>query len=191
VTQIQTMAAPELSYGPFHDLSNVRFYEITTFRIKPGYRREWMAATKAYMAATKRSAPGAAWSTYEVMAGAPGGTFLIFSSLDSFAGFDKMMNEGEATWKGMTAEESATLGKFMKEGVISVTSQHYRVEPTMSYVDAATRAKDPAFWEKKPWFVTPEGARRGAWRVPPVWTAPGYAFVGPPRRRSEAWRRHR
>jgi hypothetical protein len=150
VTQLQAVAAPELSHGAFPDMSKVRLYEITTFRIKPGHYDEWVAATKAYKAAAARSAPGAAWRTYDVVAGAPGGTFLVFSSVGSFAEFDKMTAEGEATWKGMTAEEAATLGKFMKESVISVTTQRYRVEPAMSYVDAATKAKDPAFWAKKP-----------------------------------------
>jgi hypothetical protein len=35
-------------------------------------------------------------------------------------------------------------------GRLDTVSQRYRVEPAMSYVDAATKAKDPAFWGKKP-----------------------------------------
>jgi hypothetical protein len=38
------------------------------------------------------------------------------------------------------------LGKFMKEGLISATTNRYRLDPRQSYVDAATKAKDPAFW---------------------------------------------
>jgi hypothetical protein len=38
----------------------------------------------------------------------------------------------------------------MKEGLLSTVTQRFRVEPAMSYVDAATKAKDPAFWSKKP-----------------------------------------
>jgi hypothetical protein len=49
----------------------------------------------------------------------------------------------------MNAEERAVLGKFMREGVLSTATQRYRVSPSMSYVDAATRAKDPAFWGAK------------------------------------------
>ena len=149
VTAVQLTAMPELSHGSFPDMSKVRFYEVTTFRVKPGYYNEWVAATKAYKSAAARSAPGAGWRTYEVVAGAPGGTYLVMSSTGSFADFDKMASEGEATWKNMTAEESAVLGKFMKEGVISTVTQRFRVDPAMSYVDAATRAKDPAFWGPK------------------------------------------
>jgi hypothetical protein len=148
-TSMQAVAAPDLSQGNFPDISKVRFYEITTFRVKPGYHDQWVAATKAYKAAAARSAPGAAWRTYAVVAGSPGGTFLVMSTVGSFAEFDKMGADDEAIWKGMTAEEQATLGKFMKEGVLSTITQRFRVDPAMSYVDAATRAKDPAFWSPK------------------------------------------
>jgi hypothetical protein len=37
----------------------------------------------------------------------------------------------------------------MKEGVLSTVTQRFRVDPVMSYVDAATKAKDPAFWSPK------------------------------------------
>lgn len=149
VTSVQAVAVPDLSHGQFPDMSKVRFYEVTTFRVKPGYYSEWVAATKAYKSASARSAPNASWRTYEVVAGAPGGTYLVMSSTGSFAEFDRMASEGEATWKSMTAEESATLGKFMKEGVLTTVTQRFRVDPAMSYVDAATRAKDPAFWGPK------------------------------------------
>jgi hypothetical protein len=147
---IQAVAVPELSYGAFPDIGKMRYWEITTFRVKPGYYESWVAATKAYKSATARTAPNASWRTYEVVAGAPGGTYLIFSSVGSFADFDKAAAEGEATWKGMTAEESAALTSFMKEGVFNTVTQRYRLNPRMSYVDAETRAKDPAFWNPKP-----------------------------------------
>jgi hypothetical protein len=150
VSAIQAVAMPELSQGAFPDIGKMRYYEITTFRVRPGHYDAWVAATKAYKAASTRSAPNASWRTYSVVAGAPGDTYLVFSSVGAFAEFDKMMAEGEATWKGMTAEESATLGKFMKESVFNVSTNRYRLDPGQSYVNAETKAKDPAFWSKKP-----------------------------------------
>ena len=41
------------------------------------------------------------------------------------------------------------LGKFMKESVISVSTNRYRLDPGQSYVNAETKAQDPAFWSKK------------------------------------------
>jgi len=123
---------------------------ISTFRIKPGHDDAWMAATKVYKTATARSAPNARWRTYGVVAGAPGGTYLIFSSVGAFAEFDQMMAEGDdATWKGVTAEEGALLGKVMKESVIDTSTNRYRLDPAQSYVNAETKAQDPAFWSPK------------------------------------------
>ena len=146
---LQAVAMPELSQGAFPQIGKMRYYEITTFRVRPGHQDAWITATKAYKAAAARSSPGASWRTYDVVAGAPGGTYLVFSSVGAFAEFDKMMEEGEATWKGVTAEEGAVLGKFMKESVISVSTNRYRLSPGQSYVDAATKAQDPAFWSAK------------------------------------------
>ena len=148
-TALQAVAMPELSFGAFPAVGKMRYYEITTFRVRPGHYEAWVAGTKAYMAASARSAPNASWRTYSVVAGAPGDTYLVFSSVGSFAEFDKMMTEGEATWKGMTAEESATLGRFMKESVMSVGTNRYRLDPGQSYVNAETKAQDPAFWSPK------------------------------------------
>jgi hypothetical protein len=146
---LQAVAVPELSHGAFPAVGKMRYYEITTFRVRPGHQDAWMAATAAYKAATARSAPGASWRTYDVVAGAPGGTYLVFSSVGSFAEFDKMMGEGEATMKGATPEEMAVLGKFMKESVITVSTNRYRLDPGQSYVNAETKAQDPAFWSPK------------------------------------------
>ena len=147
---LQAVAMPELSHGSFPAIGKMRYYEITTFRVRPGHQSAWMAATKAYKAATARSAPGASWRTYDVVAGAPGGTYLLFSSVGSFAEFDRMLAEGDATMKGATAEEMGVLEKFMKESVISVSTQRYRLDPVQSYVNAETKAQDPAFWSKRP-----------------------------------------
>lgn len=149
VTALQAVASPDLSQGSFPDIAKVRFYEILTVRVKPGYGQEWIAAMNAYKAASARTAPAASWRTYEVIAGAPGGTYLIMSTVGSFADFDKMAAEGEATWKSVPPAELATMTKFFKEGLFGTTTQRFRVDPAMSYVDAATTAKDPAFWGSK------------------------------------------
>jgi hypothetical protein len=148
-TALQAVAVPELSHGAFPNLAKQRYWEITTFRIRPGHEPAWIAATNAYKAAAARSAPSANWRTYRVVAGAPDGTFLVFSSVASFGEFDKMMADGDATMKGATAEEMGVLGQFMKESVINVSTNRYRLDPKQSFVDAATKAKDPAFWSPK------------------------------------------
>jgi len=154
-TAIQAVGRPELSHGEYPDIAMMRFWEITTFRVKPGHGEDFAAAVKTYAAAAGRSASSNRWRTYEVVAGAPDGTYLMFSTVVSFAEFDKAMTDGEATWKGLTFEERSMLQKFFAEGILSSTTNRYRLDPVQSYVPAETRQKDPAFWmpkspEKKP-----------------------------------------
>lgn len=149
VTALQLAAAPELSQGSFPDMAKVRFYEIMTLRVKIGYDSEWGEAMQAYKAAAAKGAPGASWRAYRVVAGAPGGTYVLMSSTTSFADFDKMAADDEGIWKAVPAEDLSKMVKFFKEGVLGMVTQRYKVEPSMSYVDAATKAKDPAFWGAK------------------------------------------
>jgi hypothetical protein len=149
VTALQAVARPELSHGAFPDLATMRFWEISTFRVKPGHGEEFETAVKAYAAAAGRSAPKASWRTYEVVAGAPDGTFLLFSSVASFGDFDKAREEGEATMKGLTSDERSAVQKFFADGTVSSWSNRFRLDPAQSYVPMETRQKDPAFWMPK------------------------------------------
>lgn len=139
-------ARPDLSYGAFPDLGLARFWEITTFRVRPGYEEAFANAAKAYAAAAKRAAPNMSWRTYEVIAGLPGPTYLVFASVQSFAEFDKGMTDGIELGKAFTPDEQATLQKFSTSGLINAETQRFRLDPVQSYVDAATKAKDPKFW---------------------------------------------
>jgi hypothetical protein len=85
------------------------------------------------------------------MAGIPGPTYLVFSSTQSFAEFDRATQEGIGIMKGASQEERNTLEKFSAEGLVNAETQRFRVDPAMSYVPKETRASDPAFWmPKKP-----------------------------------------
>jgi hypothetical protein len=149
VNAIEAVARPELSHGTFPDLAMMRFWEITTFRVKPGHAEDFAAAAKAWASASARSAPSANWRTYEVVAGAPDGTFLVMGSVASFADFDKTATDGDATWKGLTFDERTALQKFSAEGTLSTVTNRFRLDPRQSYVPAETRQKDPAFWLPK------------------------------------------
>ena len=148
-TSLQALARPDLSYGNFPDLAMMRFWEISTYRVKPGHEDAFAAAAKAWASATARTAPGTSWRTYEVVAGAPGGTYLIFSSHGSFADFDKSATDGEATFKSLSFDERTALDKYFADAALSTVTNRYRLDPGQSFVPAETRQKDPAFWMPK------------------------------------------
>ena len=146
---VQAVARPDLTIGAFPDVAKQRFWQITTFRVKPGHRADFEAAAKAYGVAAQRAEPKTSYRMYELIAGAPGLTFFVFSSLESYAQFDDLRAAGDKTAQGFTAEERATLQKFSAEGLVSSETNRFRLDPAMSYVSRETRAQDPAFWMPK------------------------------------------
>jgi hypothetical protein len=146
VRTIHAAARTDLSYGAFPDMGLARYWEITTFRVRPGYEEAFANVAKVYAAAAKRAAPNMSWRTYEVMAGIPGPTFLVFSSVQAFADFDRGMQDGMAIGKSFTPEEQQMMEKFGSSGLINAETQRFRLDPVQSYADAATKAKDPKFW---------------------------------------------
>ena len=146
---LEATARPDLSHGTYPDLNKQRFWEITVMRIRPGRDDQFAAAAKAYMALATRAMPSTRWRVYQITQGMVGPTYLIFSSVDSFGQFDATMAEGMGAEKSMTAEERAIFQKFDTEALISAESNRYRLDPTMSYASAETKAADPAFWSKK------------------------------------------
>lgn len=146
---VQVSARKDLSYGAYPDLARQRFFEFTWFRVRPGHEAGFEAAAKAYGAAAKRASATTTYRVYEVIAGGPGPTYLIGSSVASYAEFDRAKDEGEKIMKGFTADEGGLLQKFMVDGVINVETQRFRLDPVQSYVPRETRALDPAFWMPK------------------------------------------
>jgi len=146
---IQLVARPDLSFGAFPDISKARFWDITTFRVRPGHEMQFDEAAKLYGEISKRLAPNTSFRVYMVSGGMPGGTFMVFSSVNDYAEFDQVLATGIAVGAGMTARERAVFEAFGREAEMSVITNRYRLSPDMAYVDAATRAADPAFWNRK------------------------------------------
>jgi len=146
---IEAIAVPDLSHGAYPDLNKTRFWDISIWRIRPGHDGQFAQAVAAYKKLVSRTAPNMAWRTYRVSGGMPEGTYIMFSSVQSFDQFDAMMAEGESAMNGATPEEGAMFEAFFREGVISSISNKYQLDAGMSYVSAETKAADPAFWNKK------------------------------------------
>jgi len=146
---IQAVARPDLSRGPFPNLAKQRFWEIIIFRVRPGHEADFDAAAKAYGAATERTAPNASYRVYEVTAGMPAPTYLVFESVESYGQFDEMMANGMKTMQSFTPEERTTMQKFSADGLLNSETNRFQLNPVMSYVSPETRATDPTFWMPK------------------------------------------
>jgi methenyltetrahydromethanopterin cyclohydrolase len=81
VRAVQAVGRPDLSNGAFPDLALMRFFEVTTSRVRPGYEQGFEAAAKTYAAAAKKVAPNANWRVYEVIAGMAAPTYFVSSTV--------------------------------------------------------------------------------------------------------------
>ncbi|HEY7192930.1 MAG TPA: hypothetical protein VH439_04240 [Gemmatimonadales bacterium] len=157
IRTVQAMARPDLSMGAYPDLAKQRFWEISVIRVRPGHEDEFAAAAKAYGSAAKRSAPGAQYRVYEVQAGMPTPTYIIFSSVVKYADFDQMLADGMKTMQAASDSEQAALRKFSTDALLSWETNRFQLDPKQSYVSRETRATDPAFWGPMP---APPAAKR-------------------------------
>jgi hypothetical protein len=152
---IQAIARTDLSLGAYPDLTKQRFWEITIFRVRPGHEGEFDEAAKAYAASAQRAAPSTQFRTYEVVAGMPQPTYLVFSSVASYSEFDQMQQNGMKTMQSFTPEEQAKLQKFSTDGMVNSETNRFRLDPKQSYVSRETRATDAAFWGAMPAAAKP------------------------------------
>ena len=143
---IQLVARPDLGHGSFADLTKDRFWDITTFRVRPGHEPQFEAAAKTYGEVSERLGADVNYRVYQVTAGMSGVNFMLFSSVDDYADFDEGMAVGNTIFAGMTDQERAVFETFSLEAVQTTINNRFRLDAGMSYVDAATRAADPEFW---------------------------------------------
>ena len=126
----------------------MRVWEVIIFRVRPGHEGDFVQATMLYKSVVDQAKVEAPWATYQVMAGMPGPTFLIFVPHKTLAEIDPATGVGAAVEKAMTEE---TMKKFgtLSEGFLSVENIVFAPSPEMSYLSAEWIAQDPKFWGKK------------------------------------------
>ena len=79
---------PELSNGPDINPAQMRIWEITIFRVRPGKEGNFFQGANLYKSLVQQARVEAPWATYEVMAGMPGPTYLVFSPHKTLAEID-------------------------------------------------------------------------------------------------------
>jgi hypothetical protein len=144
--RMQARAMPDAGSGSFPELGKMRVYSILTVRMRPGHGSAFAEIAKHYAAIVAGSG-AVGWRAYEVMTGAPAGTYLVFSSFPSWAAVDA----NEAAWGKAMAGAGAHMveaGKLAKESIMSSDSRYFEVNPGMSLVSKEMAAADP-FWAPK------------------------------------------
>ena len=150
----------DLSYRPGVNIPQMRYFQIVTFRLKPGRGAEFAAARKIVQDVHEKLNMDEHWATFQVTSGAPAGTYLMFLPMKSMAEIDAAQEmHGKAYDAAMGEENQKKLGDLLNASVESSTGVILRFSPKMSYPSKEWVAADP-FW-------APPAARRDA-KLPAV-----------------------
>ena len=140
----------DLSFHPERaNLGKTHYMGLTTFRVKLGGMGGFMEGSKKFRDAYDKMKLPSAMLAYQVLGGAPAGTFLFFTPMESLKIMDSMGEMERALPQAMGPEDYARLMKGGGEVFNSIESSYFRVSPQMSYVSKETEEVDPAYWRPK------------------------------------------
>jgi hypothetical protein len=141
---------PDMSYRPdTFKPEKMRFVTAETFRVRLGQEDAFMNGVQAYFGGYKKGNVDLCVQTYEVTAGAPAGTYLLFTMMDSMKVLDQEPERMKAVMEGMGQEAFNKLMKDSGQVLLSIEDTLLEVKPGMSYPDKAMEEADPAFWKPK------------------------------------------
>lgn len=144
---------PEMSYHGkelVETLPKARFFNVITFRVRQDHDQEFVELAKTAVAALDKAGSDQPVATYQIVSGAPNGTYLLFEPTASMKSLDQGPARSAAFYRAMG---DSAMKKFMKsagETIATEESVLFGINPKMSYVSKELAAGDPEFWTPKP-----------------------------------------
>ena len=122
---------------------------VGNFRVRMGKDEDFAAGGKQYLDAMRKANIDECFLAYQVVAGAPEGTYFFFGLMESMKELDGEAARMQAIAQAMGPEN---FSRFMKSGgdiFVSIDSTILQVKPGMSYPPQSMVDADPAFWKPK------------------------------------------
>lgn len=143
---------PDLSLNKGH-IKGTRYFEITTFIVKPGHLREFTELGHIYVDTFRKVAPDTHWDTFEVMYGSPtpgipgGDTFVVVNTMESLAEVDAAIKNGEKFAAALGEAGLKKVGELSAASVETTSTNLFQINPRMSNPYAEWVKRDPTFWK--------------------------------------------
>lgn len=131
-------------------LATQRYFEITTFRVRPGHDLDFEQAAKLYRDTYNKVNNPTPWAVYQVMAGMPSPTYFVFVPRKSLGEVDQDLAQMGNIMQAFGEENLKTLQKLAADGFLTAESNYFAFSPKMSYMPKEFVARDPEFWTPKP-----------------------------------------
>jgi len=141
----------DLSYRPEKfNPAKAHYVEVSTFRTRLGRGQDFSQGARQYMGAMAKGNVDLCLLAYQVVAGAPDGTYLYVTMMDSLKVMDGEAERSKAIMDAMGAETLSAFMKGMGDVVVSIEDTLFEAKPGMSYSPKELIDGDPAFWKPKP-----------------------------------------
>jgi hypothetical protein len=140
------------------DLSRARFMRLLEVRVYPGHEADFVEAANILAQAYEKIDADTPWVVYQVNAGAPSPTFLVFLPLSALKQNDDLLNWRQDLRNAEGEEASQRLEQIAKEAFAGTETNLYVIRPEMSHVQKEFAEGDPEFWSSKQQAQTPPPA---------------------------------
>lgn len=128
------------------DFSKARVLRVATIEVHQGHEAEFAQAIRGLRAAYARLNANAYWATYQVTAGAPSSTFVIFLPMRSLDEMDDYIKRLGALPEAEGPGVAGQLKQIARDAYRLWDSELFIVSPSQSHMPADFTAGDSAFW---------------------------------------------
>ncbi len=132
------------------NIGEMRYMEITRFKIREGHRKDWDALVKMYRDAYEKAVPEAHWAMFESMYGMNnGGVYLMITPMKSASEIDHELAAEDTFYASRNASDSKKMAELAAASIESVQSNLFQLDPKMSYPRDTWVKAGPDFWRPK------------------------------------------
>lgn len=126
------------------------YFHITIYRVRPDAENDLGELVKLRRLSADSVNLDRPDLAYQVISGAPSGTFIFLAPLTSLRTMDEGVAETPVYAEATAAARAKTASKMSADGEISREHLLFRVEPRMSHVSDDFAEADRQFWRPKP-----------------------------------------
>jgi len=125
------------------------YFHVTIYRVRPDAENDLGELVKLRRIGSDSVNLDRPDLAYQVISGAPSGTFIFLAPLASLRIMDEGVAETPVYAEAAAAARAKTASKVSADGEISREHLLFRVEPRMSYVSDGFAEADRGFWRPK------------------------------------------
>lgn len=137
---------PEMSLHASVDVPHQRYWEFSSFRIKPGHDAEWAELAKMYVEGFSKF-PNSHWAMYESKWGENnGGLWVVINPMRTLDEADKGLADDKAFFAAQGEANMKHAGELAAACIESVQTNLFVVNAKESYVDAGWAKAAPEIY---------------------------------------------